>query len=992
MEAAMTAFVSSLLGIIISGLGLILILVIQVLIIVASFQDFINIEIVSKGWVIVRDICNMFFVVILMVIAFGTILRLENYSYKKWLPRLILMAVLINFSKTICGLLIDAAQIVMLTFVNAFKDVGGANFTEVLGLSKILTLANNDGGDFWTVVGAYMLGLIYLLVAIVVITTMVAVLVMRLVMIWIYVILSPAAYLLSAFPGGQKYASQWWSEFIKSLIVGPVLAFFIWLSLASLSPAFNDRDSLMDKELGQYGREPLGASEGTSPSALINFVVAIGLMIGGLKIAQEIGGAAGGMAGKGMSKLQKGGAFVGGYALGKAKATGASIGRGARNTAILGVSKAAQGIGKDMKGDMGAALRSAGAIGLAWRGDMQDKVKKEKQEKRQKFLEKMGMGEKTMAATSDFLKTDSGKATSTAAHTAAVGAAVGNAALGPVGGVAGAVVGGIAGWVGSKFAGKKKEEWKNEAEARKNASDGFYDLAANATDPDQQAIFMKKGDQYAKSAKHYAWSSKTAGTIQAFTSETTQKAAAAGSKDIANAKQNVKNAADDVDDFMADSNRSTFYSTGGKAPAQFFRQLTNDDNPKAGPARQQMEDWVRRLGTGGTAPTEHDIGVLKGLAKGIAASKKGGIDVSSLSGLISAINSQNGLVSPSGKGMQGKTVAAYESSVIAYRATGQEGEQGSGELALNTLAKNTNNDPGKNIVGVDFGKLKQQGVDIDAAAEGANVGGASLVNIANALIQQIDTEKTQLAAARANGEIEESEYNSRNAELDQARQRLSDPAQLDNLSLVNTASKNYGRQERMATVYHEEIHQGGVEDDELAERMSSSLMENNLYGRNAQTGGRHASELAGMAQKMKTEGMSNDDIMKNIDEEIKARVQAEGSNQAERVLEKEEGRKETESEAAKTADSGQAETASLSTDELQKNIDELAKKFKSIDLGAPGLIKPVGTKDGVDSFLMKTMLKKVAATNSHLIDRLSTPLEVEVLIKNAAPAKDQPAS
>ena len=71
---------------------------------VFMYNDFINAAPVVAGWVIVRDICNMFFILILLVIAFATILRVEGYDIKKMIPKLIIMAVLINFSKTICGL------------------------------------------------------------------------------------------------------------------------------------------------------------------------------------------------------------------------------------------------------------------------------------------------------------------------------------------------------------------------------------------------------------------------------------------------------------------------------------------------------------------------------------------------------------------------------------------------------------------------------------------------------------------------------------------------------------------------------------------------------------------------------------------------------------------------------------------------------------------------------------------------------------------------
>ncbi|MFA5886259.1 MAG: hypothetical protein WC863_00585 [Patescibacteria group bacterium] len=300
--------ISGILGIFVWALGGILSLVIKALLAVAQYQEFIKVPVVEKGWVIVRDLCNMFFVVVLMVISFGTILHLEEYSYKKWLPKLVLMAVLINFSKTICGLLIDVSQVVMLTFVNAFKDIGGGNATEMLGITSIVTASQGNLESAFNTAGAYVLGIIYLLVAIVVFGTMAMMLVMRLVIIWIYVVLSPFAYLMSAFPGGQKYASQWWDEFIKNLIVGPVLAFFIWLSLAALQTGNN----ITVDDNGVFG------TAGSTTAALVKFIVAIGMLVGGLTTAQQIGGKAGSIAGKGMAKLQKGAAFAGGLATGAA--------------------------------------------------------------------------------------------------------------------------------------------------------------------------------------------------------------------------------------------------------------------------------------------------------------------------------------------------------------------------------------------------------------------------------------------------------------------------------------------------------------------------------------------------------------------------------------------------------------------------------------------------------------------------------------------------
>jgi len=311
-------------------IGLLIMLVMWVLIKIAQYNDFINATPVMFGWTIVRDICNMFFILILLIIAFATILRVERYSFKTLLPKLILMAVLINFSKLICGVFIDFTQVIMLTFVNGFKDIGTGNLTNMLGIDKIMsidsTTSEAGGGEVtaWSIVGAYMLALMYSVIALITLVTMLAVLAMRMIMIWVYVVLSPMAYLLSAFPAGEKYASQWWEEFSKNLIVGPILAFFIWLSFVSLggvtAPAEGDPVAAVmnaGKTLEQAdttGMTNIAASstgpsaaitEAGSPDHMIKFIISIAMLIGGLQISQQLGGQAGGMAGKGMAKLQK---------------------------------------------------------------------------------------------------------------------------------------------------------------------------------------------------------------------------------------------------------------------------------------------------------------------------------------------------------------------------------------------------------------------------------------------------------------------------------------------------------------------------------------------------------------------------------------------------------------------------------------------------------------------------------------------------------------
>lgn len=348
---------------IVYALGWVLTLVMQGLIWLAQWNNFINAPAVVLGWKIVRDICNMFFVVIMLIIAFATILRVKDYTYEKLLPKLIIMAILINFSKMICGLLIDVSQVVMLTFVNSFKDVGGDNLTKILGLDTLTSM--KEGGteeadiNAWSIMGSYVLALVYVIVALITIITMMIMLAVRIVMIWIYVVLSPLAYLLGAFPAGKKYSGEWWGEFTKNLIVGPVLAFFIWLSFAALGTG---QDSVGSSGISADKPSAKGiSSDGSnsitkagSPDNMLNFVISIAMLFGGLKVAKSIGGAAGGMANKGIGAINKGlvkpmaAGAAGAYAFSKRKAIAGAVGAG-------------KFAGRSVKTGLGTLDRMAGA-------------------------------------------------------------------------------------------------------------------------------------------------------------------------------------------------------------------------------------------------------------------------------------------------------------------------------------------------------------------------------------------------------------------------------------------------------------------------------------------------------------------------------------------------------------------------------------------------------------------------------------------------------
>jgi len=262
--------------------GGISVMVINGIIGIASYNGFINQPQIIEAWKIVRDFCNMFFILILLVIAFASILRLENYSMKRWLPKVVIMAVLINFSRTIVGVLIDASQIVMLTFVNAFVGTG-SNFVGVLQIKEFLTsMSNSSALTAPEIAKGYAFATIFLIVSVIVLLAILVVLVMRVIFLWIYVALSPLAFLMMAFPGGQKYASQYWGDFTKYLINGPVLAFFIWLALSTMQEGVTIEGLNINIQSGSTAI--------MNADSFMSFILAIAFMVGGLMMSSQIGG------------------------------------------------------------------------------------------------------------------------------------------------------------------------------------------------------------------------------------------------------------------------------------------------------------------------------------------------------------------------------------------------------------------------------------------------------------------------------------------------------------------------------------------------------------------------------------------------------------------------------------------------------------------------------------------------------------------------------
>lgn len=315
---------------------------------VAQYNNYVDAPTVLVGWIMVRDVANMFFVIALLLIAFGTMMGLENYMWTKTLVKLILAAVFINFSNLICGLIIDIAHVFTITFVNAIAGVAGGNLIKMFKMDEILSMSQTgaikftEGSDLQLeVLGASITAFIFAMIAFATMVAYLVLMVARLVVLWVLIVLSPLAFVLQTIPSTEQYAKEWWQKFGKQVIVAPVMVFFLWLAFAtvgsgdvavqqSLAPGEKD---LVDVQrvIGREQNEPsLSLSKATTWDNMANFLIPIALLIVGLNVVQQIGVVGSGMVGGVVNFGKKVATIASGYAAGRWLA--GKVGEGAKKT------------------------------------------------------------------------------------------------------------------------------------------------------------------------------------------------------------------------------------------------------------------------------------------------------------------------------------------------------------------------------------------------------------------------------------------------------------------------------------------------------------------------------------------------------------------------------------------------------------------------------------------------------------------------------------
>ena len=192
------------------------------------------------AWVIMRNISNVAFIVAFLVIIYSqlTSVGISNYGVKKMIPRLVIAAVLVNLSFTICAILLDLSNIAGYAFQDAFMGIEntiatvGEN-TTTWTWSEIISTALSNGalavGAGYVVSIALTTELLPMLVPAAVLAGLTLLLILlimaaRQALIIILIIVSPLAFVCYLLPGTEKWFKKWRDLFFTMLVFFPAFA------------------------------------------------------------------------------------------------------------------------------------------------------------------------------------------------------------------------------------------------------------------------------------------------------------------------------------------------------------------------------------------------------------------------------------------------------------------------------------------------------------------------------------------------------------------------------------------------------------------------------------------------------------------------------------------------------------------------------------------------------------------------------------------------
>lgn len=297
----LSASVSEIMGKILSGIAGVFNDVLQY-----QAANFVDVTIVKNSWATFRDFTNMFFILILIIIAFGTIFDVSRYNWKGLMARFLIVALLINFSFAICVYVVQVSSTLSGVMLGQFSDI-----TESLGGGFGL---NKLGGGFWVTADAEKVAMSVIISAVgQIVISSIALLSLaiaaifsfvRIPMLWALIILSPLAWLAAILPATRHFYEKWQKNFLGWTFFMPIYLFALMMGMVILA---NRADlQTVTQMSGGAGFARIGSFFGFAFQDIFFYIFTVLFLLGGLAGSLKVSFFAGTSAGKALGAVHGG--------------------------------------------------------------------------------------------------------------------------------------------------------------------------------------------------------------------------------------------------------------------------------------------------------------------------------------------------------------------------------------------------------------------------------------------------------------------------------------------------------------------------------------------------------------------------------------------------------------------------------------------------------------------------------------------------------------
>jgi hypothetical protein len=263
---------------------------------------------IQIAWQLFRDLANVAIIGVFVFVAIMTILGSAEYGAKRLVARVLLVAILINFSLLFTRFVVESTNFVSGQFARSMpgnaQEIGVAqSFLQAFGIhgvwsgTKALTdRAARETDSGWAALLYGLVGGIALLTIAGVLLYGAVMMGARAMLLIFMLITSSLAFASFLLPQWSDQAfigwNNWWSNLLKAAMFGPILMVFLWIAMQIVSRASITGGA--GEALGQLADDPTKLSS-NAWQQLIFLMIGTGILFIGIRASSKFSAAIGTM-------------------------------------------------------------------------------------------------------------------------------------------------------------------------------------------------------------------------------------------------------------------------------------------------------------------------------------------------------------------------------------------------------------------------------------------------------------------------------------------------------------------------------------------------------------------------------------------------------------------------------------------------------------------------------------------------------------------------